>query len=151
MIAEEVMISDVYKVNQKDTIRSVINYFIDYRISGLPVINDEEKIVGYISDGDIMRYIGKHKDIFVDSLYNVTVFKGDKEDFEARIQHVLDLNVMKLAKKKIVKVGVTANIENVAAILGKKQIKKLPVEKDEKLVGIISRGDVIRHAFQRFL
>ncbi|MBD1222429.1 CBS domain-containing protein [Virgibacillus halodenitrificans] len=151
MIAEEVMISDVYKVNQKDTIRSVINYFIDYRISGLPVINDEEKIVGYISDGDIMRYIGKHKDIFVDSLYNVTVFKGDKEDFEARIQHVLDLNVMKLAKKKIVKVDVTANIENVAAILGKKQIKKLPVEKDEKLVGIISRGDVIRHAFQRFL
>lgn len=100
MIAEEVMISDVYKVNQKDTIRSVINYFIDYRISGLPVINDEEKIVGYISDGDIMRYIGKHKDIFVDSLYNVTVFKGDKEDFEARIQHVLDLNVMKLAKRK---------------------------------------------------
>ncbi|APC50040.1 CBS domain-containing protein [Virgibacillus halodenitrificans] len=151
MIAEEVMISDVYKVNQKDTIRSVINYFIDYRISGLPVINDEEKIVGYISDGDIMRYIGKHKDIFVDSLYNVTVFKGDKEDFEARIQHVLDLNVMKLAKKKIVKVDVTAHIENVAAILGKKQIKKLPVEKDEKLVGIISRGDVIRHAFQRFL
>ncbi|MYL44057.1 CBS domain-containing protein [Virgibacillus halodenitrificans] len=151
MIAEEVMISDVYKVNQKDTIRSVINYFIDYRISGLPVINDEEKIVGYISDGDIMRYIGKHKDIFVDSLYNVTVFKGDKEDFEARIQHVLDLNVLKLAKKKIVKVDVTANIENVAAILGKKQIKKLPVEKDEKLVGIISRGDVIRHAFQRFL
>ncbi|WP_060680965.1 CBS domain-containing protein [Virgibacillus halodenitrificans] len=151
MIAEEVMISDVYKVNQKDTIRSVINYFIDYRISGLPVINDEEKIVGYISDGDIMRYIGKHKDIFVDSLYNVTVFKGDKENFEARIQHVLDLNVMKLAKKKIVKVDVTAHIENVAAILGKKQIKKLPVEKDEKLVGIISRGDVIRHAFQRFL
>ncbi|AIF44945.1 CBS domain-containing protein [Virgibacillus sp. SK37] len=151
MKAEEVMIADVYKVNQNDTIRSVINYFIDYRISGLPVINEEEKVVGYISDGDIMRYIGKHKDIFVDSLYNVTVFKGDKEDFEARIQHVLDLNVLELAKKKIVKVAATSHIEDVAAILGKKQIKKLPVERNGKLVGIISRGDVIRHAFHRFL
>lgn len=151
MKAEEIMIKDVYKVNEQDTIRSVITFFIDYRVSGVPVVDQEDKVTGYISDGDIMRYIGKHKDIFVDTLYNVTVFKGDNLEFEDRLKQVLDLNVMELAVKKVIKVDINTHTEEIAAILGKKKIKKLPIEKDGKLAGIISRGDVIRHAFKNVL
>lgn len=42
-------------------------------------------------------------------------------------------------------------IENIAAILGKRQIKKLPVKRNGVLVGIISCGDVIRHTFRTIL
>ena len=42
-------------------------------------------------------------------------------------------------------------IENIAALLGKGQIKKLPVERNGVLVGIISRGDVIRHSFKAII
>ncbi|RWR08982.1 CBS domain-containing protein [Siminovitchia fortis] len=151
MKAHEIMISNVYKVKETDNIRSVIKKFIEYHISGVPVVNNKNEIVAYISDGDIMRYIGKHKDIFIDSIYTVFIIKGDTEDFDERIKKILDLNVLEIAKRKVAKVDADTEIEDVAAILGKKRIKKLPVEKDGVLVGIISRGDVIRHTFKSIL
>jgi CBS domain-containing protein len=151
MQAHEIMISKVHKVKASDTVRSVIEKFIEYRISGLPIVNDSNEIVGFLSDGDILRYIGKHEDRIVDSFYYAFVIKGDNENFEEREQRLLNLNVLEVAKKKVYKVSWNEEMENIAAILGKKQIKKVPVERNGILVGIISRGDVIRNSFKGIL
>lgn len=151
MQAHEIMVTQVHKVKESDTVRTVIEKFIENYISGLPVVNERNEIVAYISDGDILRYIGKHEDRIVDSFYYAFVIKGDDMEFEERGQKLLDLNVLEIAKKKVYKVSWDEEIENIAAILGKKQIKKLPVERNGVLVGIISRGDVIRHTFKGIL
>ncbi|MDQ0230881.1 CBS domain-containing protein [Metabacillus malikii] len=151
MKAYEIMNKHVYKVKEQDTVRTVIEKFIEYGISGLPVVNDRNEIVAYVSDGDIMRYIGKHKDIIVNGFFYVNVIKGDEFEFEERTKQILDLNVMEIAKKSVIKVNELEDVENIAATLGKKQIKKLPVERDGVLVGIISRGDVIRTSFKAIL
>lgn len=151
MKAHEIMVNHVHKVKETDNVRSVIERFLDYRISGLPVVNDRNEIVAFISDGDILRYIGKHQDRVVDNFYYAFVIKGDQEDFEEREQRLLNLNVLEIAKRKVISVSWDEEIENIAAILGNKQIKKVPVQKNGVLVGIISRGDVIRHSFKSFL
>ena len=69
MQAHEIMIQDVHTVKESDTVRTVIEKFIDHRISGLPVVDDSNEIIAYISDGDIMRFIGKHRNIFFDYFY----------------------------------------------------------------------------------
>jgi predicted transcriptional regulator len=53
------------------------------------------------------------------------------------------MRVLEVATPKIVTVGINAEINEIASILGKKQIKIVPVECNGVLVGIISRGDVI--------
>lgn len=148
MKAHEIMINHVHKVKDTDTVQSVIEKFIDYRISGLPVVNDRNEVVAFISDGDIMRYIGKHSDKVIDSFYYPFVINGDYENFEEREQRLLSLNVLEIAKRKVIKVSWDEDVENIAAILGKKQIKKVPVERNGILVGIISRGDIIRNSFK---
>ncbi|WP_066308263.1 CBS domain-containing protein [Bacillus sp. FJAT-29814] len=151
MQAHEIMISPVHKVKDSDLVRSVIEKFIEYRISGLPVVNDRNEVVAFVSDGDIMRYIGKHKDRVVDSFFYTFVIKGDQEEFEEREKRLLNLNVLEIAKKKVYKVDWNENVEDIAAILGNKQIKKVPVERNGVLAGIISRGDVIRNSFKALL
>lgn len=151
MKAHEFMIRQVYKVKEYDTVRTFIEKCIEHRISGMPVINDRNEIVAYLSDGDIMRYIGKHDDLIVDSFFQVNVIKGDEDEFEERTRRLLNLNVMAIAKKKVITVQWDEDIERIAAILGKKQIKKVPVERNRVLMGIISRGDVIRHSFKSLL
>ncbi|MFZ3371747.1 MAG: CBS domain-containing protein, partial [Desulfitobacteriaceae bacterium] len=137
MQAYEIMMNNVYLVKESDTVRSVIEKFMAYHISGLPVVNDRNEIVAYVSDGDIMRYIGKHHDFVVDAFVFVTVIKGDDEEFVERAQRLLNLNIMDIAQRKVIKVAWDEEIENIAAILGKKRIKKLPVERNGVLVGII--------------
>ncbi|CQR54340.1 CBS domain-containing protein [Paenibacillus riograndensis] len=151
MKAHEFMIRQVYKVKESDTVRTFIERCIQFRISGMPVVNDRNEIVAYLSDGDIMRYIGRHEDLIVDSFFQINVFVGDNEEFEERTRRLLSLNVMDIAKKKVITVPWDEDIERIATILGKKQIKKVPVERNRVLVGIISRGDVIRHSFKTLL
>jgi len=151
MQAKEIMIRFVYKVKESDTVRSVIEKFIEHRISGMPVVNDRNEIVGFISDGDIMQYIGKHEDTIFSGYFYSFIIPGDDDEFEERIQRILNLNVMEIAQKKVITVDWEESIDRVAAILGKKQIKKLPVERDGVLVGIISRGDIIRQCFKNLL
>lgn len=152
MKAHEIMVNPAYKVKETDTVRAVIEKFIKYRISGLPIVNERNEIVAYISDGDILRYVGRQEDqVVVGSLFFSLVFKGDQDEYEDRIRKVLGLNVMLIAQKKVYKVSWDAEVEDIASLLGKRQIKKVPVEKNGVLVGIISRGDVIRHSFQSTL
>ena len=63
----------------------------------------------------------------------------------------MDLNILSIAQKKVIKVSQDEDIENIAAILAKRHIKKLPVEHNGVLIGIISRGDVIRNCFKSIL
>ncbi|WP_102348851.1 CBS domain-containing protein [Bacillus sp. Marseille-P3661] len=151
MKAHEIMKTDVIKVKEEASIQVVIEIFLDYGISGLPVVNDRNEIVAYISDGDIMRFIGKSKDIFIDTFFYTNLIKADENEFEHRVKRVISLNVMEVAKKTVHKVQWNESIDNIAALLGNKHIKKLPVERNGVLVGIISRGDVIRHTFKSLL
>ncbi|WNR45337.1 CBS domain-containing protein [Paenibacillus roseipurpureus] len=151
MKAQDMMVRQVFKVKEDDTVRVVIEKFLTHRISGLPVVNDRNEVVAYISDGDIMRYIGKHDDYLFGTYLYTAIIKGDNEEFHERVCNLLPMNVMKIAQKKVIAVDIDEDIEQIAAILGKKRIKKLPVLKRGVLAGIISRGDVIRHAFQSLL
>lgn len=88
MRAHNMMMNGVFKVKKTENVCSVTKFFIENRISGMPVVNDKDEIVGYVSDGDMMRYIGKHRDFYVDSLYTVTVIQGDQEAFDKRIKRI---------------------------------------------------------------
>lgn len=151
MKAYQSMKKTVITVSEQDTIRTVVERFITSGISDVPVVNEQQEVVGYISDGDIMRAIGKHKDIIVDTFVYVDVIKGDDENYEERVRHILNRPVMEMARRKVVTATVETEMEEIAATLGAKRIKKLPILKDGKLVGIISRGDVIRHSFKQFI
>jgi len=151
MKAYQSMKETVITVSEQDTIRTVVERFITSGISGVPVVNEQQGVVGYISDGHIMRAIGKHKDIIVDTFVYVDVIKGDDENYENRVRHILNRPVMEMARRKVVTATVETEMEEIAATLGAKRIKKLPILKDGKLVGIISRGDVIRHSFKQFI
>ena len=112
------------------------------------MVNDRNEIVAYVSDGDIMRFIGKHENRIFDAYSYFAYINGDDDEFEERVHKLLNLNVLRIVKKKGIKVSWNEPNREYCVYSWKKQIKKLPVERNGVLVGIISRGDVIRHSFK---
>lgn len=161
MKARDVMISDVYVAHKDDTVEDVLHKFATHRIGGMPIIDLNNKVIGYISDGDIMRFLGKRTgytqtflSLTADYVFYVEPDEGqqrDLDDFRRNFQDVRKQSVLDVGIKRAVCVTDDEEIQEVARILGQKKFKKVPVVRNDRLVGIISRGDVIRMAVQRFL
>ena len=146
----EIMKTDVYTVSDEATIKEVLQKLVDCKTSGVPIINAKHQVVGFISDGDIMKFIAKQNPRIIDMTSFITVWY-DTESFEKKLHDLMDLNVMELATTKLVSVETDFDVDEVAKVLGEKKIKKVPVLEDGKLVGVISRSDILRFILADYL
>lgn len=125
------------------TIRDAIALFAASETSGLPVVDGEHRVVGFVSDGDVMKYIGRNDSSFVtpmSSLYRLP----DDSDIVGRMNTLLDMNVGQIATMgRVDAVEADTPIDEACRLLASKRIKKLPVVEDGRLVGTLSRRNVI--------
>jgi len=150
--AHEIMVKQVITVSENDSVKTALKTFVNHNISGIPVINSKNEPVGYISDGDIMKYIGyRDPSVF---FFDLAIYPSSwimNQTFEEKIKDLQNFNVMDIAKTKVITVQYNEEIEKVAKVLGDKNIKQVPVVKDKKLVGIISRRDIVRYIVSNYL
>mgnify|MGYP002478209987 FL=1 len=147
LCANSIMKNDAYCVRDTATITEVIQELIKRETSGLPVVSDKGTVVGFISDGDILQSLGGDSEhtAVVNLSYFLATYRDD-DDFDKRTADVLACNVMSIATSNVVSVNTSTPLERVCVVLGSKRIKKVPVLDDNgKLVGTISRSDVVRH------
>lgn len=146
----EIMKRDVYTVSDEANIGDVIRVLVHSKASGVPIVNARNKVVGFISDGDIMKFIAKQNPRIIDMTSFITVWY-DTESFEKKLDDLVDLNVMELATTKLVSVDADYDIDEVAKVLGEKKIKKVPVLENGALVGVITRSDILRYILGSYL
>ena len=146
----EIMKTDVYTVSDEATIKEVLQMLVESKTSGLPIVNAKNQVVGFISDGDIMKFIAKQNPRIIDMTSFITVWY-DTESIEKKLHDLMELSVMELATTKLISVDTDYDIDEVAKVLGEKKIKKVPVLEDGKLAGVISRSDILRYILGVYL
>jgi CBS domain-containing protein len=142
MKAKDVMTSDVVSVGPDSTVREVADLLLARAISAVPVI-DGGKLVGIVSEGDLMRRaeIGTagetHRSwwlrLFGDSAALATDY------VKAHAEHIRDVMT-----RDVITVAEETPLADVAAVLEANRIKRVPVVRDGRLVGIVSRANLIR-------
>ena len=139
----DVMDSDCRSIRSDQTIGDALDIIVETYTSGLPVVDDEDKVVGYLSDGDVMGYLGDNNVLIVNdpsgTSYRIVDDKGIHENLAA----LRKVGVMSLASSKVVTLEPDDSLERACAVLAQRRIKKAPVVEDGKLVGMASRRDII--------
>lgn len=138
------MTKNVICINAKDTILDAIKTFKEKNISGAPVLNDKEELIGIISDSDILKLLECYP--FPKS------FSEPSEPIEEQIDDLRKAQKL-VSQKKVEEVmskyPITtypdADVSHVAAIMWLRKINRLPViDEKNKVVGIITRADVLK-------
>ncbi|MDR1292669.1 MAG: DHA2 family efflux MFS transporter permease subunit [Clostridiales Family XIII bacterium] len=137
-----VMSTPPYTVPSNATISVAVEKFMEYKTSGLPVVDGQDHLVGFISDGDILRYLSNRDVEFVTTEY-AYIFP-DRETFIEKATELLGDNIMEIATKHIISVERTTSLSDVCHLFSRKKLNKLPVTQNGVLVGTISRGDIMR-------
>lgn len=134
----EVMTINVVSVTGDTHVDEIAKLLSEHRISGVPVVDAERRVVGIISEADILSNMGLHREhTFRDILTHIA---GIPLPARKSGNKAVDL----MTSPAIVAEPETG-INEVAKILDEKRIKRLPVTDSEgRLVGIVSRADIIR-------
>lgn len=144
-----VMERDPYYVREGATVREAALIMVNKGTSGVPVIDEDRHVVGFVSDGDIMRALSSQKPADFDlGLYVVNTLDESyqsNEAFKQRLEELMNLPVMDLATKNVVTINVSTSFSEVFDLLRANKFKKVPVLFHGKLAGTVSRNSVVRY------
>ncbi len=151
MKIQDAMEKEIIKFQVDDRIIDVAGSLRENKISGAPVVDKEGKLVGIISEGDIMRLIEVHSPHInlilpapLDLIELPVRMKYEMDEIAEDMNKAASLLIGEIMTKKVVIIKPDADISDAAQLMDTHDVKRLPVvESDGKMVGIITRGDII--------
>ena len=144
MKAREVMTTKVVSVGPDLATRKVAKMLIDNKISAVPVVDDKGSPIGMVSEGDLVSCdtpdLQARRDWWL-----VLLAEGEMlhPDFLASLR-APDRLVRDVMVSPVVTVGEEADVGEIARLLTTHGIKRVPVVRDGRIVGIVSRADLVR-------
>ena len=141
MNAEDVMVSDVITVGPDARVEDVADLLLRNRISGVPVIDKAGKLIGIVSEGDLLHRVEagteRRPSVWLEFL---TRRETLAEDFiKSHSRKVTDVMT-----QDVITVTPDTPVGEVAALLERNRIKRVPVMKGDRLVGIVSRANLLQ-------
>ncbi|MEM5815274.1 MAG: CBS domain-containing protein [Candidatus Aenigmatarchaeota archaeon] len=147
MIVKECMTTKVITIDKEKEIIDAIRLMVENNISGLIVV-ENQKVVGVISESDIVEALkSPFPEILVTPNVSISILMLIKKGIESlrHAKKVGKLKVKDLMTKRVFCVKPEDTIEEAARIMSEKDVKRLPVVDEEgKLIGIISRSDILK-------
>lgn len=145
MLVKDIMNTNVKVASLATPIRDIAVIMCFNKISGVPVVNDDKEIIGIISEKDILNSMYPKVDEYMQ------IGSYDFEQLEEGYTNTLNLQVKDIMKPGLFTVTPEDPILKAVSIMCLKKIRRIPVAKDKKLIGIISIGDVHKAIFQKHL
>jgi CBS domain-containing protein len=141
MNAADVMMLNVITVSADADVRHVAKILVTNRISAVPVVDEQGKLVGIISEGDLVRRpeIGSEKPL--SWWFNALSTKDSLAEEFVRSHSRKARDIM---TRKVVTAKPDESLGHIADLLEKNRIKRVPIVSDEKIVGIVSRSNLVQ-------
>jgi CBS domain-containing protein len=149
MRARRIMSTALLTVERGTPVRDVIRLLIDNRISGVPVVEDGA-VVGIISEGDLILRERAYRQRGGMAFLAQQLFE-DHEKLAVEYRKAHGLVAEDVMSQPVTTILPGTPVEEIAHLMAERQIKRVPVVEGGKLVGIVSRGDVLRAAYERLL
>lgn len=141
MKALDVMVRDVVTVRPDDTVADAVRLLAEHDVSALPVVDIDDNVVGVISEADLVHReeIGteKHRSWWLEAMTPASTLAGEfAKSHGRRVEEVMSTDVVSAAED--------TPLGEIATILERYRIKRVPILRGGKLVGIVSRSNLIQ-------
>ena len=140
MQANDIMTTNVVSVTAETTVDQIASLLMKHKISGVPVIGNEQQVVGVVSEGDLLRRVEGYNEAreswWLDLLSSS---RNEAADFvKAKGRYARDIMTA-----EVISVDIYTPVGEIAKVLERHHIKRVPVLDGGRLVGIVSRANLL--------
>jgi CBS domain-containing protein len=141
MKARDVMVSPVITVKPSASVREVAETLVKQHISAVPVVDDQGKLLGIVSEGDLLRRTEakteRRHSWWLAGLIGDTALASEYIKAHSR-------NVADVMTKRVITAGPDTALHEIAALLERNSIKRVPILENGRIVGIVSRANLVQ-------
>jgi CBS domain-containing protein len=139
MQAKDIMTVNVISVSEDSPIHEVVGLLLKYRISAVPVVDSAQKVVGIVSEGDLLRPEGASRAGTKRPWWLEAVFAGQTVAYEKAHGRTAGA----VMTRNVFTVDDNTPLNEIAELLEHHHIKRVPVLSDGRLTGIVSRANLL--------
>lgn len=149
MLAKNIMTKDVITVGPEEKVENVAKLLVANKISGIPVVDRDNHVLGIVSEKDLMVRAGDFKVPFYLTLFDSIIFLENPIRFNNNLKKYTALAAKDAMTSKVIVVEEDAPVSEVVDIMQKHEINRVPVVRHGKLIGIITRNDILKSLVER--
>ena len=143
MLIKDIMTRKVITVNPKMNLHKLAELFVEKDISGAPVVDDDGKLLGIVrEEGVIFQDKKVHLPTFI-NIFSGFITLGIKR-FEEEMKKITATTVSDIMEKDMITISPDMAIEDIATMMIEKGVYYFPVVEADKLVGVITKKDIVR-------
>lgn len=144
LTVREIMTTDVITARPDTTVGELADILTKNKISGVPVVDGQGRLLGMVSEADIiLQDADLHFPYYVQFL-EMVIYLQSVHKFEERVRKSIGSKVTEIMSEEVVSVSPDATVREVATLMADRNVNRLPVTENERLVGIVTRGDIVR-------
>ena len=144
LTAGDVMTKEVITVKKETTIRELAELFARHRISSAPVVDKSGAMIGIVTETDLVEQDKNLHIPTVISLFDWVIYLESDKKFEKELKKMTGQTVGDIFTEEVVQVSSTTPVSDLADLISSRKINSIPVVDGNRLVGIVSRIDLIR-------
>jgi CBS domain-containing protein len=144
-LVRDVMDSEPATVRPDDDIETVVRTLREHELPGAPVVEDDGRCVGIVTEADLVLPDEEgdlHLPHYID-LFGATVFLEPLQRFEHRLRKAFASSARDMMTTEPVTVSPDTTVEQAARIVHERGHNRLPVVEDGRLVGVVTRVDLL--------
>jgi CBS domain-containing protein len=142
MLARDIMTEHVITVAPDTPVREIATILLEQHISAVPVVEKDGTIAGVVSEGDLIHRSELGTELRGRSWW-LRLFE-DTSELAERYSKAHGAKASDVMTRNVISVDESASLADIAELLETKHIKRVPVTRDGKLVGIVSRANIVR-------
>jgi CBS-domain-containing membrane protein len=144
ILAKDIMTREVITVAEETPISEAARLMTERHISGLPVLNNKQAVVGIVCESDI---IDQGKQLHLPTVVNLMgylVFLESSKKLEKELKKMTGLTCRDIMSAPVKTVSPDSTLEEIATLMAGHNMHSIPVVAGEKLVGIVGKKDIVR-------
>jgi CBS domain-containing protein len=140
----DIMKTEVITVTPDTSVRDLADILAENKISGLPVIDGDGHLVGMVSEADvIVQDADLHFPYYIAFLDSI-IYLESFHTFRERFRKAFAVKVSEIMTKEVIYISPEASVHDAATLMADKKVNRLPVVESLRLMGIVTRGDIVQ-------